>query len=57
VYGDWSGRFKEDFMRMKAAGKCFKVKEVYVFTFTEAGKITTRGCVQSLAGMMGGTEK
>ncbi|WP_297820929.1 hypothetical protein [Segetibacter sp.] len=44
-------------MRMKAAGKCFKVKEVYVFTFTEAGKITTRGCVQSLAGMMGGTEK
>ena len=52
VYGDWSGTFKGDFMGMKTAGKKFKAKDVDIFTFNDAGKITEHRSVQSIAGMM-----
>lgn len=52
VYGDWSGKFKGDFMGMKTAGKSFKVKDVDIFTFNDDGKITEHRSVQSMAGMM-----
>ncbi len=48
VYGDWSGTFKKDFMGMKATGKSFKAKDVDIFTFNDAGKITEHRNVQSM---------
>lgn len=47
VFGDWSGTFKGEFMGMKPTGKSFKVKDVDLFTFNDAGKITEHRSVQS----------
>jgi predicted ester cyclase len=52
VYGDWSGKFKGDFMGMKTAGKSFKVKDVDIFTFNDEGKIKDHRSVQSMAALM-----
>ncbi len=48
VYGDWSGTFKKDFMGMKSTGKTFNAKDVDIFTFNDAGKITEHRSVQSM---------
>lgn len=53
VYGDWSGKFKGDFMGMKVAGKKFKAKDVDIFTFNDDGKITEHRSIQSMAGLIG----
>lgn len=47
VCGDWSGTWKNDFMGMKATGKSFKVKDVDIFKFNDAGKIIEHRSVQS----------
>ncbi len=55
IYGDWSGKFKGDFMGMKVAGKKFKAKDVDIFTFNDAGKMTEHRSVQSMAGLIAST--
>ncbi len=52
VFGDYSGTFKNPFMGMKPTGKSFKVKDVDLFTFNDAGKITEHRSVQSGNTMM-----
>jgi predicted ester cyclase len=52
VLRDWSGTFKKDFMGMKATGKIFKAKDVDIFTFNDAGKITKHRSVQSMTTLM-----
>jgi predicted ester cyclase len=47
VFGDYSGTFKNALMGMKPTGKTFKVKDVDLFTFNDAGKITEHRSVQS----------
>ena len=47
VYGTWTGTWKNDLMGMKATGKAFKVKDVDIFKFNEAGKIVEHRGVQS----------
>ncbi len=37
---------------MKATGKSFKAKDVDIFTFNDAGKITEHRSVQSMATLM-----
>jgi predicted ester cyclase len=49
VYGDWMGTWTGDFMGMKATGKKFKVADVDIFTFNDAGKIIDHRTVQSSA--------
>jgi predicted ester cyclase len=53
VYGTWTGTWKNDLMGMKATNKSFKVKDVDIFKFNEAGKIVEHRSVQSnsVAGM------
>jgi predicted ester cyclase len=52
VFGDYSGTFKNPLMGMKPTGKSFKVKDVDLFTFNDAGKITEHRSVQSGKTMM-----
>ena len=52
VYGVWSGTFKNDFMKMKTAGKSFKVKDVDIFKFNDEGKIIEHRNVQSFNTLM-----
>jgi len=52
VFGDYSGTFKNAFMGMKPTGKSFKLKDVDLFTFNDAGKITEHRSVQSGATLM-----
>lgn len=40
VYADCSGTFKNDMEGMKATNKSFKIKDVDIFTFDDAGKMT-----------------
>jgi len=47
VTGNWSGTFKNDYMKMKANGKSFKIPEADIFTFNNEGKITSHKSVQS----------
>jgi predicted ester cyclase len=47
VCGDWSGTWKNDFMGMKATGKSFKLKDVDIFKFNDAGKIIEHRNIQS----------
>jgi len=47
VCADWSGTWKNDFMGMKATGKSFKVKDVDIFKFNDAGKIIEHRNIQS----------
>ena len=47
VFADWSGTFKKDMGKMKATGKSFKVKDVDLVTFNDAGKIVEHRSVQS----------
>jgi predicted ester cyclase len=53
VFGDYSGTFKNPFMGMKPTGKSFKLKDVDLFTFNDAGKITEHRSVQSGSALMG----
>ena len=48
VYGTWTGTWKNDFMGMKATGKSFKVNDVDIFKFNDAGKIIEHRAVQSI---------
>ena len=52
VFADYSGTFKNPMMGMKPTGKSFKVKDVDLFTFNDAGKITEHRSVQSGQTMM-----
>ncbi len=47
VYSETSGTWKNDFMGMKATGKAFKIKDVDIFKFNDAGKIIEHRAVQS----------
>ena len=47
VFADYTGTFKSPLMGMKPTGKSFKVKDVDLFTFNDAGKITEHRSVQS----------
>jgi predicted ester cyclase len=49
VFGDWTGTFKNPLMGMKPTGKSFKFRDVDLFTFNDAGKITEHRSVQSFA--------
>lgn len=48
VYGTWTGTWKNEFMGMKPTGKSFKVKDVDIFKFNDAGKIIEHRGVQSM---------
>ena len=48
VYGTWTGTWKNDFMGMKATGKSFKVNDVDIFKFNDAGKMIEHRGVQSI---------
>lgn len=48
VYGTWSGTWKGDLMGMKPTGKSFKVKDVDIFKFNDAGKIIEHRAIQSM---------
>jgi predicted ester cyclase len=52
VFGDYTGTFKNPLMGMKPTGKSFKVKDVDLFTFNDAGKIIEHRSVQSNNTMM-----
>ncbi len=52
VVGDWSGTFKNGMMGMKPTGKSFKLKDVDIFKFNDAGKIIEHRSIQSSAAMM-----
>jgi predicted ester cyclase len=47
VYGTWKGTWKGDLMGMKPTGKTFKVADVDIFKFNDAGKIIEHRAVQS----------
>jgi predicted ester cyclase len=47
VYGEWSGTWKGDLMGMKATGKTFKINDVDIFKFNDAGKMIEHRSVQS----------
>jgi predicted ester cyclase len=47
VFADYSGTFKNPLMGIKPTGKSFKLKDVDLFTFNDAGKITEHRSVQS----------
>jgi predicted ester cyclase len=47
VFADYTGTFKNPIMGIKPTGKSFKVKDVDLFTFNDAGKITEHRSVQS----------
>jgi predicted ester cyclase len=47
VYSETSGTWKNDFMGMKATGKSFKVRDVDIFKFNDAGKIIEHRNVQA----------
>ncbi len=52
VFADYSGTFKNPLMGIKPTGKSFKYRDVDVFTFNDAGKITEHRNVQSGKTMM-----
>jgi predicted ester cyclase len=52
VFGEWSGTFKNDMGKMKATGKSFKVKDVDLLTFNDAGKVTEHRSIQSNEAIM-----
>jgi predicted ester cyclase len=52
VIADWSGTFKNAYMKMKPNGKSFKVRDVDLFTFNDAGKMTEHRNAQSGMEMM-----
>jgi len=47
VYGTWTGTWKNDLMGMKPTGKTFKVADVDIFKFNDAGKVIEHRSVQS----------
>ncbi|MVN23409.1 ester cyclase [Mucilaginibacter arboris] len=47
VTANWSGTFKNAFMNIKPTGKSFKAPDADIFTFNDAGKITSHKGVQS----------
>jgi predicted ester cyclase len=47
VYGTWTGTWKGDLMGMKPTGKTFKVADVDIFKFNDAGKVIEHRSVQS----------
>ena len=52
VFADYSGTFKNPLMGMKPTGKSFKLKDVDLFTFNDAGKVTEHRSVQSTKTLM-----
>ena len=52
VFGDYSGTFKNPMMGIKPTGKSFKYRDVDLFTFNDAGKITEHRSIQSGKTMM-----
>ena len=52
VFGDYSGTFKNPLMGMKPTGKSFKYRDVDLFTFNDAGKISEHRSVQSVKTLM-----
>ena len=53
VWGEWTGTFKNDFMGMKATNKSYKMKDVDIFKFNDAGQIVEHHNIQSPNTMMG----
>lgn len=49
VWADCSGTWKNDFMKQKATGKSFKIRDVDLFRFNEEGKIIEHYNVQPFA--------
>jgi predicted ester cyclase len=47
VFADYSGTFKKPLMGIKPTGKSFKYRDVDLFTFNDAGKISEHRSVQS----------
>jgi predicted ester cyclase len=52
VWGEWSGTWKNDFMGMKATNKQYKLKDVDIFKFNDAGQVVEHHNVQSPNTMM-----
>lgn len=48
IYGTWTGTWKNDFMGMKASGKPFRVNDVDILKFNDAGKIVEHRTIQSM---------
>ncbi len=47
IIADWSGTFKNQFMKMKPTGKAYKAPDADIFTFNKDGKITSHKSIQS----------
>ncbi|MBV4357405.1 ester cyclase [Pinibacter aurantiacus] len=47
VFGTWSGKFTGEFMGMKPNGKSYKYDDVDIFTFNDAGQITSHRSTQN----------
>lgn len=52
VWGEWTGTFKNDFMGMKATNKSYRMKDVDIFKFNDAGQVVEHHNVQSPHTMM-----
>jgi len=47
IIGDWSGTFKKVYRKIAPTGKSFKITDADIFTFNNAGKITSHRSIQS----------
>lgn len=52
AWGDWSGTWKGDFMGMKPTNKSYKMQDVDIFKFNDAGQIVEHHNIQSMNDMM-----
>jgi predicted ester cyclase len=48
VHGTWSGTWKNNMMGMNATNKSFKIPDVDIFKFNEAGKMIEHRSIQSM---------
>lgn len=48
VTADWSGTFKKEYRNVKPTGKSFKTTDADIFTFNDAGKISSHRTIQSI---------
>jgi predicted ester cyclase len=48
VFATWTGTFKGELMGMKPTGKSFKYDDVDIFTFNDAGQLTSHRGTQSM---------
>jgi predicted ester cyclase len=51
VFATWTGKFTNAFMNIKPTGKSFKYNDADIFTFNDAGQLTSHRGTQSMKAM------